>query len=345
VEQGDIEVRREEITSAVAAGMISALNTELSSRYPEEGANYFRLNHEEVAEGRGAFLVAYSRGKPVGCGAVRRLDASTAEIKRMYVENTARGKGVGRVMLAALEAEGRRLKVVICLMVVVALSMFESKADPPPSSPRSRAAIARVKPRLQQELRARGLRFGAPIFIRIFKEPKQLEVWVENGRSFELFRVYEVCTYSGRLGPKLRTGDLHSPEGFYFVNAGRMNPTSRFHLSFNVGYPNAYDRHHGRTGSALMVHGNCVSIGCYAMTNARIDEIYAMADGALRAGQPFFRVHIFPFRMTNERMQKRRKSKWRGFWNNLKEGYDWFEMTGRPPNVLIDSGRYVFGPS
>ncbi|MCA1789736.1 MAG: murein L,D-transpeptidase, partial [Thioalkalivibrio sp.] len=197
----------------------------------------------------------------------------------------------------------------------------------------------------EEALRTRDFTLGAPIFIRIFKESRELEVWIENGERFELFRTYPICTYSGGLGPKLRTGDGKSPEGFYFVTPGRMNPSSQFHLSFNLGFPNAYDRAHGRTGSALMVHGNCVSIGCYAMTDARIEEIYALGDAALRAGQPFFRVHVFPFRMTPENMAPHNGSKWADFWRNLKEGYDYFENTGRPPNVEAVNGRYVFGES
>jgi len=214
-----------------------------------------------------------------------------------------------------------------------------------PSSRRSRAAIERVRPRLESALRAQGLRWGAPVFMRIFKGPKELEVWVESGGRFVRFQTYEVCSISGRLGPKLRVGDGQGPEGFYFVRAAQLNPGSRFHLSFNLGYPNAYDRAHHRTGSALMVHGNCVSDGCYAMTDPGIEEIYALADAALRGGQPYFRVHVFPFRMTDENMRRHRDSEWNGFWENLREGYEFFERTGRPPNVEVRAGRYVFGES
>jgi len=211
-----------------------------------------------------------------------------------------------------------------------------------PSSVRSRAAIARVEPALSEQLREKGLRFGAPIFIRILKQPALLELWVEEQSRFKLFKTYKVCTYSGHLGPKLKAGDLQSPEGFYFITPGRMNPNSRFHLSFNLGYPNRFERARGRTGSALMVHGDCVSIGCYAMTNAGIDEIYALADAALRGGQPFFRVHIFPFKMTTAEMRRHSDSAWHRFWTNLKEGYDYFERTGRPPNVQVEARQYVF---
>jgi GNAT superfamily N-acetyltransferase len=107
----DLELRREDLGSPVAAAMIAALNAEMAARYPEAGANHFRLDPEEVAEGSGAFLVAYAGGRPLGCGAIRRLDARTAEIKRMYVEPGARGQGIGRRVLAALEAEARLLGV------------------------------------------------------------------------------------------------------------------------------------------------------------------------------------------------------------------------------------------
>jgi len=213
-----------------------------------------------------------------------------------------------------------------------------------PSSSRSRDAISRVRPGIKKELAAHTLRFGAPLFMRIFKKEMVLEVWVRDGTSFRLFKTYPICTYgSGGLGPKIRQGDGKAPEGFYFVPPASLNPASKFHLSFSLGYPNRYDRYHGRTGSALMVHGRCVSIGCYAMTDRGIEEIYALADAAFRNGQSFFRVHIFPFRMNNENMETYKESEWNEFWANLKEGYDFFENNGHmPPNVAVHEGRYVF---
>lgn len=234
---------------------------------------------------------------------------------------------------------------IVLLLVALACTLATAAAGEIPSSPRSRAAIQRVKPSLETALRAKELRFGTPMFIRIFKESRQLELWLDDGDRFVLFKTYEICTFSGGLGPKRRRGDLQSPEGFYFVTPERLNPLSKFHLSFSLGYPNAYDRAHGRTGSALMVHGDCVSIGCYAMTDAGIEEIYALADAAFRGGQPFFRVHVFPFRMTAEGMAKHEKSRWTEFWENLREGYDFFERSGRPPNVEVRGGRYVFEES
>jgi murein L,D-transpeptidase YafK len=173
----------------------------------------------------------------------------------------------------------------------------------------------------------------------------ELELWIKDGEHFNLFKIYKICTYGfGGLGPKIRRGDGKAPEGFYFVTPKQLNPVSTFHLSFNLGYPNTYDRAHGRTGSALMVHGSCVSIGCYAMTNKNIEEIFASVVAAFENGQPYFRVHIFPFRMTKENMKIYQYSKWYKFWQNLKQGYDFFENNGHvPPNVAVKNKLYVFG--
>lgn len=213
-----------------------------------------------------------------------------------------------------------------------------------PTSSRAERSIQSVESILKKELSILGLKYGAPIFIRIFKGPGVLEVWIESDDgAFVNFKNYDICNFSDQSGPKLKQGDNQSPEGFYFVNAGRLNPWSSYHLSFNLGYPNKYDRLHGRTGSALMVHGDCVSIGCYAMTDAQINEIYALAVAALKFGQPFFRVHVFPFKLERDALSQYASNPWYSFWLNLKEGYDYFNKYKRPPNVNVSNGRYVFG--
>lgn len=203
--------------------------------------------------------------------------------------------------------------------------------------------VAVHNPDLQPDLDAQRLALGAPIFVRIFKHEAELELWVADATgTLRLLRTYPICAHSGALGPKLREGDLQAPEGFYFVKTSQLNPNSRYHLAFNIGYPNAYDRAHERTGSAIMVHGDCVSIGCFAMTDAVIEDIYAFAAAALEHGQPFFRVHIFPFRMTDDAMAINRDNPWFDFWTNLKEGYDYFEDHGAPPDVQVHDRRYTF---
>ena len=233
-----------------------------------------------------------------------------------------------------------RFVLAICVLLFGVLALAAWRYAP--RSDRSEAAAKRVRPSLKTALHAKGLRWGAPVFIRIFKEEKELELWVDNGKEFKHFKTWPICKYSGALGPKLKEGDGQAPEGFYFVPRSRMNPRSRFHLSFNLGYPNTYDRAHKRIGSALMVHGNCVSIGCYAMTDERIEEIYSLCDAALMNGQRFFRVHAFPFRMTEANMKRHGVSKWINEWKNLKGGYDWFEKAKRPPNVTVSGKQYLF---
>lgn len=211
-----------------------------------------------------------------------------------------------------------------------------------PTSEVSQEVVARMTPEIGQALREKALALGAPIFIRIFKESRQLEVWVLRGNEFVLFKTYSICDFSGELGPKLREGDKQSPEGFYRVGPSQLNPNSNFHLAFNLGYPNEYDELHNRTGGKLMVHGRCSSVGCFAMTDYRMEEIYTIVEAALANGQESFAVHIFPFRMTEDNMRRHRTSPWLSFWRNLKEGYDIFERTAAPPEVVVAGDRYTF---
>jgi murein L,D-transpeptidase YafK len=197
---------------------------------------------------------------------------------------------------------------------------------------------------LDGRLAAAGLELGAPVFIRIFKLEFELEIWMKHGDRFQRFAVYPICRWSGLLGPKLAEGDWQAPEGFYTVDAKALNPASRWHRAINLGYPNLFDRAHGRTGSYLMVHGGCSSIGCYAMTNAVIDEIWRLVSAALERGQPRFHVHVFPFRMTEQRLAEHEGAPWAAFWQELKPGYDAFEATQLPPKVTVCQGHYHVSP-
>jgi murein L,D-transpeptidase YafK len=195
--------------------------------------------------------------------------------------------------------------------------------------------------RFDRRLAEKGLAKGAPVFVRIFKREHELELWMQKDGGFVLFATYPVCRFSGALGPKLQTGDRQAPEGFYTVGRGQLNPNSRWRRAFNVGFPNAFDRAHGRTGADIMVHGGCSSIGCYAMTNQVIEEIWDLTVAALDGGQKRFAVHVFPFRMTDERLALHGASPWIEFWGDLKRGYDLFEQTRVPPRVSVCQGRYA----
>jgi murein L,D-transpeptidase YafK len=182
----------------------------------------------------------------------------------------------------------------------------------------------------------------APIFIRIYKEESELEVWKlrDDGRFYHL-KTFPICNWSGRLGPKLRQGDGQAPEGFYTITREQMNPNSNYHLAFNLGFPNSYDKSNNRTGDFLMVHGGCGSSGCYAMTDALMEELYALVREAFNGGQTVVHVHAFPFRMTKENMARHANSEWRDFWKMLKEGYDYFELTRQVPTIAVCNRRYV----
>ncbi|MFC6791197.1 murein L,D-transpeptidase family protein [Methylobacterium komagatae] len=192
---------------------------------------------------------------------------------------------------------------------------------------------------------AKGTSASAPVVFRAYKRESELEVWKKAAKGYVFIKSFPICRWSGQLGPKQRNGDRQVPEGFYSVARRQMNPNSSYHLSFDVGYPNEYDRAHGRTGSAIMVHGICSSMGCFAMTNGTVEEIYAIAREALAGGQAAFQFQAFPFHMTVENMAKHRADPNYAFWQNLKEGSDRFEATGEEPQVSVVGGRYAFAPS
>ena len=185
----------------------------------------------------------------------------------------------------------------------------------------------------------------APILLRAYKQESELEVWKQDktGR-FALLTTYPICRWSGDLGPKVREGDRQAPEGFYTVAKHQLNPASRHHRSFNLGYPNLYDRAHGRTGDYLMVHGGCSSAGCFAVTDEAVDEIWRLVTAAIGKGQDRFQVQSFPFRMTKVNLDLYKGHRWYDFWMDLKPGYDAFEASGVPPVVKVCNGRYAFAP-
>ena len=198
---------------------------------------------------------------------------------------------------------------------------------------------------LDKRLAAAGLAKGAPVMVRIFKREFELELWMLKGGRFERFASYPVCRFSGGLGPKFKTGDRQAPEGFYSVGISQLNPNSRWHRSFDLGFPNTFDRSHGRTGAYLMVHGGCSSVGCYAMTNPQIDEIWTLVSAALKHGQKRFQVTVLPFRLSESNLAAHASHPAIGFWRQLQPGYDLFEAGHLPPRVSVCQGRYAFEPA
>ncbi|UJW83949.1 L,D-transpeptidase family protein [Devosia sp. SL43] len=192
-------------------------------------------------------------------------------------------------------------------------------------------------------LSAMGSSPGEAMVIRIFKEEKTLEVWKRTSSGqFKMFKTYEICAFSGELGPKIKEGDRQSPEGFYTITPGLMNPRSNYYLAFNTGFPNKFDRAWGRTGSQLMVHGDCSSRGCYAMTDDGIAEIYALARETFKGGNQSFQLQIFPFKMTAANLAQEASNEHLPFWKDIKEGYDLFELNKAPPTWDVCERQYVF---
>jgi len=191
-----------------------------------------------------------------------------------------------------------------------------------------------------ERLKEKGLTLGSDVFIRVFKAESELEVWMRRGETFVLFATYPICHWSGTIGPKISEGDKQTPEGIYTVTQKQLHMIGRHPRSLNLGFPNAFDRQYQRTGSYILIHGGCSTVGCIAMTNPVIEEIFSLAQSALKNGQDAVQVHVFPFRMTEERLNAYALNDWYDFWRNLKDAYDSFERRRLPPKVSVCDGRY-----
>ena len=204
-------------------------------------------------------------------------------------------------------------------------------------------ALAPLSDKMLADIDAKNMAKESPILVRLFKEESELEVWKQdNTGHYALLKTYPICRWSGELGPKVKEGDRQAPEGFYPITPGLMNPNSNYYLAINTGFPNTYDRANGRTGAFLMIHGDCSSSGCYAMTDEQIAEIYALARESIFGGQREFQIQAYPFHMTALNMAKHRNSPSMAFWRMIKEGNDHFEATHLEPKVDVCERHYVF---
>ncbi|MGA8750377.1 MAG: L,D-transpeptidase family protein, partial [Pseudolabrys sp.] len=234
------------------------------------------------------------------------------------------------------------VRALLASVAVIAAAIVLAGCDPDSITPTGRSQ-APLSEKMLAEIAAKNMDKDSPILARIFKEEAEMEIWKQNrDGEYALLKTYPICRWSGDLGPKKKQGDRQAPEGFYTITPGQMNPNSNYYLAFNTGYPNAYDRAWGYTGSELMVHGDCSSRGCYAMTDEQIQEIYALARESFFGGQKSFQLEAFPFRMTALNMAKHRNNPNFAFWTMIKKGYDHFEATHREPKVAVCEKRYVF---
>jgi murein L,D-transpeptidase YafK len=194
-------------------------------------------------------------------------------------------------------------------------------------------------PPVEGFLKEKNLKSGLPLFIRIFKENRVLELWGEQAdKTYTLIKTYKICKYSGKLGPKRKKGDKQAPEGFYEISHPSLKPNSKYYKALNIGYPNAFDLMNGCNGNHIMIHGKCHSVGCYAMTDKSIHEIYHLVEAALKKGQKKINVHIFPFPM--DQLHLHNASHWHTFWNQLKPAYEYFEKHKKIPHVQSSKKNY-----
>ena len=229
------------------------------------------------------------------------------------------------------------------VLALIAAALMGQLAEAAPGYPKHEAPIP---PATMTLMKGNNTAPAEPMLIRIYKKEAELEVWKRSTSGHYIrLKTFPICRWSGQLGPKQKEGDRQAPEGFYAVTASQMNPKSKHYLSFDTGFPNAYDRAHGATGSALMVHGTCSSAGCYAMTDAAMAEIYALMREAFRGGQKAVQLQAYPFRMTAENLVQHRLDPNIRFWRQLKEGSDRFEATREELVVGVTAGRYSFRPA
>lgn len=227
------------------------------------------------------------------------------------------------------------IRIFVLLMMAIGLAGCQLWGD-------SRGNVP-IPQELVQRMAAIGSSPAEPMVIRVYKESSELEVWkrTQSG-EYALLKTYPICKWSGTLGPKIREGDRQAPEGFYDISPASLNPNSSNYLAFNVGFPNKFDQALGRTGSYLMIHGDCKSVGCYAMTDEGIKEIYALVRESFRSGAKALQLQLLPFRMTEENFTRHAASQHIGFWRNLKVGVDLFEHTKQPPLWDVCEQRYFF---
>jgi murein L,D-transpeptidase YafK len=231
----------------------------------------------------------------------------------------------------------RVLALVLPIMLAVGVTGCEERSSLPSKH------YVQVSPQTLALMSSKGMTRNDAVLIRSYKQESELEVWKKTSSGeYALLKTFPMCRWSGQLGPKAKEGDRQAPEGFYTITPAQMNPNSSFHLSFNIGYPNAFDRAYGRSGSHLMVHGACSSRGCYSMTDEQIQEIYALVRDAHSGGQSAVQMQALPFRMTAENIAKHRANPHIGFWKNLKEGSDHFDVTKKEPKTAVCGRKYVF---
>lgn len=245
-----------------------------------------------------------------------------------------------RYKLAAIHLRHKLASIIAVAILLIAFNIvFAYQAV-------NASPIAKESKPLPDYLSARmaslDLKIDSPIYIRVFKQENTLEVWKQSAEgTYKPLAFYTICKQSGKLGQKRQEGDYQVPEGFYSLTKEQLHPKSNYHLAFNVGYPNLRDRNNNYTGSLIMVHGKCLSVGCLAMGDDRIEEIYTLLREAFKGGAKSIPMHIFPFKMSDDNLAQFDDHPEMAFWQQLKPAYDLFQNEYIPARTVTCGKNYV----
>jgi murein L,D-transpeptidase YafK len=255
-----------------------------------------------------------------------------------------RSDGTGTVHHSGSSALNRAsLRRVLSASAIIAASLTLAGCFGEDSYELPTRAMKELSPQMVSLLDQKHMPKDSPILVRLFKEESELEVWKQDTTGhFQILKVYPICRWSGDLGPKVHEGDRQAPEGFYTITPDLMQPNSNYYLAINTGFPNAFDKANDRHGAFLMIHGDCSSRGCYAMTDEQIGEIYSLARESFLGGQQSFQIQAYPFRMTPANLAHHRTNPNMAFWKMIKEGNDHFETSRLEPKVDVCNKHYVF---
>lgn len=229
------------------------------------------------------------------------------------------------------------------LFLVLACTLWLSACQQQPlwlTPPKARQDLPTA---LRQKIAKLGIDKYAPVLIRIFKKENKLEIWkLSRAANYIKVASYNICAWSGKLGPKFMEYDRQAPEGFYSLTTNHMNAYSHYYLAFDIGFPNEVDKANGRSGHHLMIHGACSSSGCYAMSDKSMAQIYALVRDGFLGGQSKVQIQALPFALNAANMALYAHDKNFTFWQNLKIGYDIFNITHQPVDYSAQKGAYKF---
>jgi murein L,D-transpeptidase YafK len=239
--------------------------------------------------------------------------------------------------------QGVEMKFRVTCFLLGALALSLPASDGVMAARRSNGnSVEAVNNSLAAKFEEKGLTLGSPVFLRVYKQTSEMELWVQQGPRYIHFKTFGICRWSGGLGPKMYEGDRQSPEGLYHITTADLIVNPRWDRAMNINYPNSFDVVNGRSGSGILIHGKCGSIGCFAIQDQNVEEVYGAVRAALFSGQAEIPVLALPFRFASVAPSVRDTLQLNEFWSDLRRADLLFERDRLPPTAWICDGRYYF---